>query len=420
MPSYVEKRGLKWYAVLDVPKDLQGTIGRRRFVKSLKTDSRTTALRRQAPLIATWKGEIEAARTGTRDPVELDILYWRDALKGVDNHAEEGEFSERDIILDVLQEQTEAMDKQADGSGMEFFERATGKRIGTTEHIDEWITSLHDKPKTKDEKRSDLENFAVSFQTLDKITKKQVKLWCVGLMHSEGKGLKTVNNHLSSMRSYWKYLQSVEVVSEDHEPFDNLKLANKATKNMKADDTIPFKPSVVVQLRSEAKNRNDLKLVDLITLGMWTGARLEELCSLKVDKVESDSFHIEDAKTPSGWREVPIHSKLKETMKRLIEDSEDGFVLSGLSNNKYEDRGNAIGKRFGHLKADMGFRPRVEVFHSIRGTVATLLENAGVPENVAADILGHDKPTMTYGLYSGGADLETKAAALEKINYPEG
>jgi hypothetical protein len=29
---------------------------------------------------------------------------------------------------------------------------------------------------------------------------------------------------------------------------------------------------------------------------------------------------------------------------------------------------------------------------------ATLLENVGIPEGVAADIIGHDKTTMTYGL----------------------
>ena len=56
----------------------------------------------------------------------------------------------------------------------------------------------------------------------------------------------------------------------------------------------------------------------------------------------------------------------------------------------------------------------------IRRTVATILENAGVPESVSADILGHDMPSMTYGLYSGGATLETKTEAIEKIRYPLG
>jgi hypothetical protein len=44
-------------------------------------------------------------------------------------------------------------------------------------------------------------------------------------------------------------------------------------------------------------------------------------------------------------------------------------------------------------------------------------ENAGVVENVAAGIIGHDKPTMTYGLYSGGNSLKVKQAAIEKLNY---
>jgi hypothetical protein len=50
--------------------------------------------------------------------------------------------------------------------------------------------------------------------------------------------------------------------------------------------------------------------------------------------------------------------------------------------------------------------------------VVTLLENAGVSENLAADTVGHDKPRITYGLYSGGASLVVKAEALEKVKYP--
>ena len=66
----------------------------------------------------------------------------------------------------------------------------------------------------------------------------------------------------------------------------------------------------------------------------------------------------------------------------------------------------------------MGFGPE-QVFHSLRKTVATLLENAGCPEGVAADLIGHDKPTMTYGLYSGGASMRTRKKWLEKaVSYP--
>lgn len=100
----------------------------------------------------------------------------------------------------------------------------------------------------------------------------------------------------------------------------------------------------------------------------------------------------------------------------LRKRSQDGYLLSGLSFNKYGDRSNAIGKRFGRLKDASGFGPEL-VFHSIRKTVATKLENAGVSEGVAADILGHKKKTMTYGLYSGGTSIEKKAEALAKLAY---
>jgi len=46
-----------------------------------------------------------------------------------------------------------------------------------------------------------------------------------------------------------------------------------------------------------------------------------------------------------------------------------------------------------------------------------MLENAGVGENLAADIVGHEKPRITYGLYSGGASLETMKDAIQKISY---
>ena len=91
-------------------------------------------------------------------------------------------------------------------------------------------------------------------------------------------------------------------------------------------------------------------------------------------------------------------------------------MLSGLTANKYGDRSNAIGKRFGHLKTASGFGRQL-VFHSIRKTVVTILENAGVAENVVADLVGHEKTTMTFGLYSGGLSLAVKQEALDKLAY---
>ena len=65
----------------------------------------------------------------------------------------------------------------------------------------------------------------------------------------------------------------------------------------------------------------------------------------------------------------------------------------------------------------MGFEAPF-VFHSIRKMVVTILEHAGVSENVVAHDVGHEKPRITYGLYSGGATLEVKRGSPAKLAYP--
>jgi integrase len=150
---------------------------------------------------------------------------------------------------------------------------------------------------------------------------------------------------------------------------------------------------------------------------MWTGARIEELCSLQVAHVHGSWFEIVDAKSKAGIRKVPVHRQLSPVLKRLIGKRTAGYVLEGLTANKYGDRSPAIGHAFGRMKTNMGHGPAL-VFHSIRKTVVTQLENAGVPEGVVADIVGHDKPTITFGLYSGGNSVAVMAKALAKLKYP--
>ena len=421
MPPYIEKRRQKYYAILDIPRDVRGQVGNspksKRFVKSLGTDSLSVAERRVGQFISKWKREIEVARTGSSDPVKQDVRFLRSELAKASPYSEEGEFSEQNLMIDMLQEQAEKMDLQSDGSGLEFYKRATGKKIGTTEHIEEWLSSLSDVPKTKDSKRSEVIRFAQQFHTLDTISKRDVKTWCIKLMKTDELQIKTIKKKLSFIRSYWEYLVSIEAVDADYKPFSDLGLNSRSSQAIKSPETEPFKPKDVLLLREEAGRKGDNQLVDLITLAMWSGARIEELCSLKVDQVKDGYFTIEEAKTASGRRNVPIHSKAKPTFDRLLQKSSDGYVLSNLTLNRYGDRSNAIGKRFGRIKEDMGFRPRIESFHSIRKTVASLLQNAQVPEYIAADIIGHEKPNITYGLYAGKNSMEAMTEALEKIDY---
>jgi integrase len=166
-------------------------------------------------------------------------------------------------------------------------------------------------------------------------------------------------------------------------------------------------------------DKNDQPLADIIALGAYTGARIDELGHLKVSDVTSQkSLKITDSKTRAGVREIPLHPELLILVERLKRDATTEYLIPTKADNQYDHRGDVLGKRFGRLKKSMGFTAGAQVFHSIRKTLITLMENAGVPEGVAADIVGHEKQTMTYGLYSMGSGLEIKREALASVKYP--
>ena len=47
-----------------------------------------------------------------------------------------------------------------------------------------------------------------------------------------------------------------------------------------------------------------------------------------------------------------------------------------------------------------------------------MMERAGVVEGIAADVVGHEKKTITFGLYSSGSEQQQKLDAISKVAYP--
>lgn len=168
------------------------------------------------------------------------------------------------------------------------------------------------------------------------------------------------------------------------------------------------------------RGRGDPVLKDLMIVAAHTGCRLSELCDLRLDRVGLDRLEIAKSKTDAGIREIPIHKDIQQIIERLKQTSiaaGDEYLFSELNDkNQYDDRSNAVGKRFGRLKSKLGFDQNYG-FHSFRSTLAHLLEASGVAENFAAQIVGHNVTTLTNGLYSGDIPLHTKVETLAKISY---
>ena len=406
----IERRHRTYFAYLDVPADVRRALGRRVYRETLQTDSRSVALRRAAPKVARWKAEIARAR---QEPNHNDATFWRNSLRRA-RTAERREEILHEIDMaawDIGAANVENIGDPAssDPEAQRFYAEATGAIVPTADYLDEWIGALQVKDKTANMRRATIELLAKKFPMLPDVSWREVRRWVTELC--ETRKAATVQRMLTDCRTYWRYLVDIEAVPEDSAPFDRHGL------KVKRASWLPYEPEQAARLLEAA--RADPPLADLIRLAIYTGARREELCRLKVEHVHADCFDIVDAKTPAGVRTVPIHDKLQQTVARLLDESRDGYLLTGRTPNKNGDRGDALGKRFTRLKTALGFGER-HVFHSFRGTVITMLERAGVPEGTVQDIVGHERSTLTGSTYSGKSTPDMRRAALAKLDYSVG
>lgn len=425
----LEQRRRLYYAVRDIPGAAQKRLGGRRFIKSTGTSDRREAEIVAASFDVVWLEKIRRAIYGPRAPqtqeaqearIASQAAFWRDRIA----NALPGS---REVIIEQMKSAAaeeldpfDPMDPDGVKRAERFVEIALGHHVPLGEKLEEFLEekAKDTEAKTIDLYRTSLRRFNERFRTSTDVTRSEVKAW-VGELRDLGMADNTLQRTFSAIRGYWQYLQDRGVLPESENPFSGALRAPEKGKNRrgKAVAFKAFEPQDVVRLLNAAQERSDPELADLIRLGMWTGCRIESLCSLRVEDVTSDTLFVSD-KTEAGSRLVPIHPTLKPTLKRLCEASKDGFVLSGLGENKYGDRSNAIGKRFGRLKTSLGFEGRSWAFHSIRKTVVTQLQRAGVPEEVTMSIVGHENKSITYGLYSAGPSLEQKMEAISKIKYP--
>ena len=419
MPKYLQKRRRRWYAILEIPKTLRQQFGRPRFVQSLETESLSVAEKKVLPVIVGWRRQIDLARgadIGTDDELLAAVMRVRRDIQRA--KVDGGELVE----LQMAQEEVammEALGPNNDYSGGDALFNAVNIAHGKThllrEHIEEFLASRDVAPKTTDMQRRDLGLFADKFQYAHDATRPKVMDWVnVTLGVEQNLSLGTRSRMISAARVYWDYLEKNKGLTIPSPLYKVL--PPKPKKKTKAMIEAQRKAFRVADYHKLLEGCVDDTLKDLITLAAYTGCRIEELCILKLENVSDDKVEIVDAKSEAGWRTIPIHHHIAQTVARLVATSTDGYLLSGLTFNKYGNRSNAIGKSFGRLKKQVGYGESY-VFHSFRKGFATQLENANIPVNVSARLMGHEVQGQTFGNYSDGLALKGLRDAINHVDW---
>jgi integrase len=448
-PHLIQHRR-RWMVRLIVPADVRLVIGQSVFKIGTGETDEHRAVVKAARIIATLKERIAQARATLKKPIDARAEALAEAyrVQQASDPAAAQAFVLTDVIAFVLQQQghswaeygrhVRAADYDA-YAGLRTLPNgeavtATIEAITTTpflHYFNDWKPHAGLVPRCLDQAVATLKQFGASVkQPIEALEAKHVQTWVDDQINPTGElgtSAKTVNRKLSELRNYWRYLQSRGVVAEERLPFNHRRVKDPPHRRKTKDERRQiFRPDDLVRIWREAERRSDLVLSYAIRIAAYSGARLEGPCELKVSDVRIDPdtgiafMRMSDAKTEAGDRYVPIHSEIAALIQMLVKAAtDDGYLLRINANNKYGERGSLVGKRFGILKTKLGFDGRF-VFHSIRKTVANLFENAECPEGVAADVVGHLKPTMTYGLYSGITRMDLRARWMERaIRYPK-
>jgi integrase len=164
-------------------------------------------------------------------------------------------------------------------------------------------------------------------------------------------------------------------------------------------------------------------------LGIYTGARREELAQLALDDIkEVDGvlvFDINDTgnkrvKNKSSIRTIPVHSTL---LKIGIVDYISISKKRGRKRFLWElpklerGYGRYIGDRFNARLKSLSIKSPTKTFHSTRGTFIEALISAEVPEATTNFLTGHTNPSMSYGYYGRGDSVKMRQDAIEKVQY---
>ena len=428
-----EKRHRVWYAVLDVPAEVRHVFGKKRLVKSTKTRDDYEAQPRIVLIVAGWRKEIAKAR-GTA--VDTRDTFWHDIRKEYAN-AEESD-QERDSngggmlasdIRDAIYAAALKIDDPEQRSFM--FKTATGqlpalpplpdlpKVTPLASLVTDWKGSMRMKQKTIDQKHRDVLKMADHFKSVEALQPQAIKTWTDKLLKDEKATASTITRLGKAYRGFWRYLKlssAVPMITPD--PFEGpMELAmSMAPRTNTGRSGTSYTPDELSKLYLAAQKKGDAVLADAIALGAYTGARIEEVFQLTKETAKDGVFRW-GTKTKASKRETPIHPAIVALVDRLMKASKDGYLMPSTADNQYGNRSGPVSQRFGHLKTAMSYGDS-HVFHTTRGTLITMMQRAGVVEGIAADVVGHDKKTITYGLYASGSEQRQKLEAISKVAYP--
>lgn len=235
------------------------------------------------------------------------------------------------------------------------------------------------------------------------------------------KAPQTIQNYVSALAQIWDLARNRYHDAPQDNPWRGHGLEAKSSK-------VSYEVFTNLELAKVfAAMQGDDEMQAVTLIGMYSGMRLNEICTLKLENITTVEgvmcFEIKEGKTKSSARLVPVHSAIIELITRLSEKSYNGFMFYHASVTDRADgkRSTWHTQRFTRAKrkalGETGTGRKV--FHSLRHAFAQQLDRCQVPEDRIALLMGHDRGnTESFKTYSKNSASSLELSVyVEKINY---
>lgn len=206
----------------------------------------------------------------------------------------------------------------------------------------------------------------------------------------------TINKYLNLLQLVWRVLaKSARLETNPWADIQRKKL-----------DPVARRELTLAELRKVC-NAATGELATLLALGLFTGMRLGDCCTLRWAEADLDRRVIlKDTRKTGKAVQIPIHAELLAMLKQAEASRAGEYVLPEYA-AAYLKRNQTVVARIQKHFADCGIitaaperkqrtRRGVEVgFHSLRHSFVSLCARAGVPLAAVQSIVGHSNPAMT-------------------------
>jgi integrase len=440
--QYLRKRHNVWWVRIRIPAKAKDILGKTELWKNLKTTDLGEANRKKHKEIGLMYEEISLAKKDYEGKVdklskEVQISKYAEYLREAKITTPEKDADTSVIKLDLLESklieqygfnEAEAIlysdDPQWEGkepntlAKKNFIEsyKLTDQSYSplslvSKKFLAEEFKSL--KNSSYRRKQTHIEHFIkwTSNRDITKINKKIVGDYITSIIQNYNPSSKTIRNIVSNIGSLFRWAEGRGYI--EYNPFYNpiLPKSNKARVREPWSDE-----NILTFLKSELVGGNEFIAT---CVALYSGMRLDEICNIQKTVINDNCFKVLEGKTKASRRKIPIHPLLKPLIERFLDSKEEVYLIKGIKRGGYDNKRSwNFQKKLGRLRKKIGM-PEGVVFHSLRNTFATQMENKGIPMNHISQLMGHEDSNMAMDLYSKGPKIELLAESIKKLTYEE-